>query len=159
MQRNKALHKARGYDEWRTPRKIFDELNKEFHFELDPCATSKNHLTEFWIPKKIDGLSVPWSWNAFMNPPFHQVHLWIKKAYEESQKGITVVCLVPARVDTQWWFDYALKGEIRWIRGRIKYDGKTNAPFASCLVIFTPNESGPTEAKGKSSRHRPRKRT
>ena len=27
--------------EWETPQKLFDELNQEFHFNLDPCCTEK----------------------------------------------------------------------------------------------------------------------
>ena len=36
-----------------------------------------------------------------MNPPYgRNIKHWIKKAYEESVKGATVVCLIPARTDT-----------------------------------------------------------
>jgi hypothetical protein len=50
-----------------------------------------------------------------------------------------VVCLVPARTDTAWWHDYATRGEIRFIRGRLKFgDSKTSAPFPSAIVIFRP---------------------
>jgi hypothetical protein len=49
------------------------------------------------------------------------------------------VCLVPARTDTRWWHDYAVQGEIRFIRGRLKFGGhKANAPFPSAVVIFRP---------------------
>jgi site-specific DNA-methyltransferase (adenine-specific) len=34
----------------------------------------------------------------------------MKKAYDESQLGALVVCLVPARTDTKWWHDYAIRG-------------------------------------------------
>lgn len=29
-------------NEWATPQAFFDELNKEFAFTLDPCATPQN---------------------------------------------------------------------------------------------------------------------
>jgi len=29
--------------EWATPQAFFDELNKEFDFNLDPCANTENH--------------------------------------------------------------------------------------------------------------------
>ena len=62
----------------------------------------------------------------------------MKKAYEESLKGATVVCLIPARTDTKYWHDYCMKAaEIRFIKGRLKFgDQKGSAPFPSVVVIF-----------------------
>jgi hypothetical protein len=52
-------------------------------------------------------------------------------------RGATVVCLVPARTDTAWWHDYAMKGKITFIRGRLKFGGQKNsAPFPSAVVVF-----------------------
>ena len=28
--------------EWETPQYLFDSLNSEFHFTLDPCSTDEN---------------------------------------------------------------------------------------------------------------------
>ena len=47
-------------DEWSTPQKIFDELNEEFEFDLDPCATSENHKCERFYTIEDDGLSQKW---------------------------------------------------------------------------------------------------
>ena len=33
-------------DKWATPQWFFDELDKEFHFTLDPCADEFNHKCE-----------------------------------------------------------------------------------------------------------------
>ena len=53
-----------------------------------------------------------------------------------------MVCLVPARTDTAWWHDYAAKGAVRFIRGRLKFGGhKNSAPFPSALVIFSPQNA------------------
>jgi site-specific DNA-methyltransferase (adenine-specific) len=75
-----------------------------------------------------------------MNPPYgREIGTWMKKAYEASQNGATVVCLVPARPDTAWWHNWAMKGEIEFIRGRLKSGGSTNsAPFPSALVVYRP---------------------
>jgi site-specific DNA-methyltransferase (adenine-specific) len=36
-----------------------------------------------------------------MNPPYgKEIGKFVKKAYEESLKGATVVCLIPSRTDT-----------------------------------------------------------
>lgn len=127
-------------DEWETPQELFNELNKEFNFRFDPCATHENAKCDFYKIKEGNGLSVDWTGyrSIFMNPPYgRQIGTWIRKAYEESQKGCLVVCLLPARTDTRWFHNYCLKGEIRWIKGRLKFSGmKNSAPFPSMIVIF-----------------------
>lgn len=66
---------------------------------------------------------------------------FMRKAYEQSQAGVTVVCLVPARTCTEWWHEYAMKGEVEFIRGRLKFGGaKNSAPFPSAVVVFKPKE-------------------
>lgn len=47
-------------DEWSTPSGIFTELNNEFHFNLDPCATAENHKCKRYFDKQQDGLSQKW---------------------------------------------------------------------------------------------------
>jgi site-specific DNA-methyltransferase (adenine-specific) len=73
-----------------------------------------------------------------MNPPYgREIGKWMQKAYEAAQGGATVVCLVPARTDTRWWHEYAIKHEVRFIRGRLKFnEGKGNAPFPSAVVVM-----------------------
>lgn len=72
-----------------------------------------------------------------MNPPFGSQGKWVQKAYEESLNGITVVCLLPARTNTNWWHDYCMTGEIRFIRGRPKFKGaKHGLPQPLAIVIF-----------------------
>ena len=63
---------------------------------------------------------------------------WIEKAYKESLKDSTiVVCLVPARTNTNWWHTYCMKGEIRFICGRPKFKGaKHGLPQPLAIVIF-----------------------
>ena len=70
-----------------------------------------------------------------MNPPHSRdIKKWVKKAYEESFKGAIIVCLLPARTDTEWWHDYCMTAKIRLIRGRIKFNGhKNKAPFPVLL--------------------------
>ena len=47
-------------EEWATPQQFFDELNKEFHFTLDPCSTDENAKCEKHYTKEDDGLSKNW---------------------------------------------------------------------------------------------------
>jgi phage N-6-adenine-methyltransferase len=98
-------------EEWPTPKDFFLKLNEEFHFTLDPCATVKNAKCDRFFTKADNGLIQDWgSDRVFMNPPYGSViGDWMAKAYHSSLAGATVVCLVPARTDTAWWHDYAMK--------------------------------------------------
>ena len=133
----KVHYTSKSY-EWETPQELFDELDNEFDLILDPCCTFENAKCVRYYTKKDDGLKQDWLWNTFMNPPYgREIGKWMKKAYEESFKGCLVVCLVPSRTDTKWWHDYAMKGEIRFIKGRLKFgNAKNSAPFPSAIVIF-----------------------
>lgn len=124
--------------EWSTPQDLFDKLNEEFHFTLGPCSTPENRKCGRYFTEEVDGLTQQWDGVVFMNPPYgREIKYWMKKAYESAQAGAVVVCLVPSRTDTKWWWDYAMKGEIRFIKGRLKFGGsKNSAPFPSAIVIF-----------------------
>jgi site-specific DNA-methyltransferase (adenine-specific) len=128
--------------EWGTPQHLFDGLHSEFDFTLDPCATADNAKCAKFFTVEDDGLSKSWGGErVFMNPPYgRQIKHWMKKAWEESQKGALVVCLIPSRTDTKWWHDFAMKGEVRFIKGRLYFnDGEGRAPFPSAIVILTPH--------------------
>ena len=43
-------------DLWSTPQDFFDELNEEFNFTLDPCATKDNAKCSKYFTIKEDGL-------------------------------------------------------------------------------------------------------
>ena len=125
-------------DDWATPQDFFNELNKEFNFTLDVCASEENAKCAQYFTKEIDGLKQEWHGTCFMNPPYgREISKWMEKAYKSSLEGATVVCLVPSRTDTKWWHEYAMKGQIRFIKGRLKFgNSKNSAPFPSALVIF-----------------------
>ncbi len=126
--------------EWGTPQVLYDGLSTEFNFTVDVCATYENTKCEHFWDKEMDGLLRDWSnHNCWMNPPYgREIIKWVKKAYDESLRGATVVCLLPSRTDTRWWHDYVMKAkEIRFIKGRLKFGGaKNSAPFPNCVVIF-----------------------
>lgn len=133
-----SVHYSSSTSEWETPQDLFDLLAGEFPFDLDVCATADNAKCAAFYTAEQDGLAQPWAGTCWMNPPYGRViGDWVKKAYESAQAGATVVCLVPARVDTGWWWDYARYGEVRFLRGRLKFGGgDMGAPFPSVLVIF-----------------------
>ena len=47
-------------DEWATPQALFDELDREFHFTLDPCALPCNAKCQNFYSPDIDGLKQNW---------------------------------------------------------------------------------------------------
>lgn len=127
-------------DVWGTPQWLFDALHKEFGFTLDPCSDGTNAKCERFFSIYDSGLHKDWGTETvFMNPPYSQCEYWMRKAYGAAQEGATVVCLVPARTDTEWWHRYAMKGEIRLLKGRLKFGEATNsAPFPSAVIVFRP---------------------
>lgn len=116
---------------WETPKLLYEELNKEFNFQVDVCATKENAKCTKYYTEEIDGLKQDWKGTCWMNPPYgRKIGEWIKKAYKSSLDGAIVVCLIPSRTDTKWWHEYCMKGEIRFIKGRLKFgESKNSAPF------------------------------
>ena len=135
------VHYSSKSNEWSTPQYLFDKLDREFSFTLDPCATDGNAKCDKYFTVDDDGLIQDWSNDiVFMNPPYgREIKHWVQKAYEESLKGATVVCLIPARTDTIYWHDYIFgkASDIRFLRGRLKFgDSKNSAPFPSAVIIY-----------------------
>lgn len=186
MQGEKVLYST-GNGEYGTPQDLFDALNEEFRFVLDPAATHDNAKCDQYFTKDEDGLKQDWSQygSVFLNPPYGEpeqpcrtesnfkfctkkrcekrgYHVavyqpgiidWMRKAWQESekwkritdartrmQKMCTVVCLVPARTDTEWWHRYAMQAyEIRFIEGRLKFElpgANWTATFPSAIVVL-----------------------
>ena len=136
------IHFSSASDLHATPQDFFDKLNVEFGFDVDVCATSDNAKCETYFTKNDDGLSQTWNGVIWMNPPYgREIGRWMKKADESARLGATVVCLVPARTDTNWWHDYAMPHEIRFIKGRLKFgDAKNSAPFPSAVIVMGAKE-------------------
>ena len=137
------VHFSSETDLWATPQDTFDALNAEFGpFDVDVCAVAGNAKCARFYTPETDGLAQDWAPSlCWMNPPYGRtIARWMCKAWEESLRGATVVCLVPARTDTAWWHDYAMKGHIRFLRGRLKFgNAKHSAPFPSAVVVFRPS--------------------
>lgn len=119
---NKALFSSEDMT-WETPLSLFDRLNKEFNFNLDVCALPETAKCDKYYTPNENALIQNWEGTCWMNPPYgREIYEWIEKAYYESTKGSTVVCLIPARTDTKYWHDFCMKAsEIRFIKGRLKF--------------------------------------
>lgn len=132
--------------DWTTPRELFDPINSEFNFTLDAAADSHNALAARFIGKEQNALKQNWGQEiVWLNPPYGdkqqgRIVDWVRKAWEASTEGATVVMLIPARTNTNWFHDFCLgRGEVRFIKGRPKFgDAKHGLPQPLCFVIFRP---------------------
>ena len=134
---------------WETPAALFAVLNAEFAFDLDVCATADTaKCSRFYSPEQ-NGLAMPWQGTCWMNPPYgREIVKWIGKAHLTAARALgSVVALVPARVDTAWWWNYARHGEVRFLPGRLRFgEAASGAPFPSAVIVFRAGLPGPSTA-------------
>jgi site-specific DNA-methyltransferase (adenine-specific) len=105
-------------DNYATPPEFYEELNKRFKFDFDPCPYNEKDID-------IDGLNIEWGMSTFINPPYSQKlkEAFIKKGIEEMKKGKVCVFLIPVSTSTKLFHDYIKPNatEIEFVRGRIKF--------------------------------------
>lgn len=162
--------------EWEAPGEVYHPLNKEFHFTLDATASQNNSKCSHYFSKGRSCLTRDVNLRhkaVWMNPPYNKPeqpckdncrkkacqkrghHLkeylpgqvdFVKWAWEQSQRGITVVSLIPARTDTLLWHSLIWDKrkhqprpgvEVRFKEGRVKFMGASaGAVFPSAIIIF-----------------------
>ena len=134
---------------WETDREFFKLLNKKFKFTLDCCATSKNKKCKRYYSKRDNALIKNWKGRVYMNPPYGKdINLWIRKAYLEVKKGNAdvVVCAIPVRTDSQWFYKYSRLAQVVFLAGRLRFGINGNfggmSPFGSMLLIFRKDWKG-----------------
>ncbi len=127
------LFGSRKTDNWQTPPELYNELNKEFDFDFDPCP----------LKPTFDGLNIDWKKRCYVNPPYSKIKEFLIKAHEEINKGNTdiVVFLTFSNTDTKWFHDYVYnQSEIRFLKGRLKFlneDGKIqNSAMRPSMIII-----------------------
>ena len=144
--------KANGTDIWATPDKLYQRIQKELlgdllKFELDPCADSDNAKCSTFYTEIDNGLVQPWAKfkRIFVNCPYSEIALWVKKAHFEAEelrslkcRDSAIVMLLPSRTDTIWWHQYVAKSnKIIFLKGRVKFgDSKNSAPFPSAIAVW-----------------------
>lgn len=151
------IHFSNNKNDWETPDIVFGPLNDEFNFVLDVCANAKNSKCDLWLSEETDALTVDWSRyltnigqpNGYVwcNPPYNNMTGWAKKVREEAEKGVNIVTLTAARVNTRWFKELYLSDtdlvyvpvcQLRFLQPKITFVGATNtAPFPSCVGIFS----------------------
>lgn len=94
-------------DTYRTPRYLFNWLNKRFKFEIDGCATPANALCDMYITqaddftnpiRKLRSQSSIW-----VNPPYSNPLPFVERAAQLKTEGHLVVMLLPADKSTKWY--------------------------------------------------------
>ena len=138
---NTKVHFSSVSNEWETPKEFFKKYDDIYNFDIDVCANELNHLCKKYYSESNSALEKDWIGNCWMNPPYgREIAKWMAKAETAGRSGVVVVCLIPARTDTAWWHDYAMKGKVFLIRCRLKFgNAKQCAPFPSAVVVFGPN--------------------
>jgi len=126
-------------DVYITPSEVFNDILNEFGLDLrkafDPCP----------YPASLqDGLEIPWETPCFCNPPFSKVVKWIKKAQEETKRGITTIMVLP------WYTQYGnsackrLLPKEPFMRHTYEFFNPITGEYANmqngCILIkFSPN--------------------
>ena len=139
---------------WRTPPHIFEYWNARYNFTLDAAADEHNHLHHNYLDEKYDAVSNRWpgfrlvkdSPVAWCNPPYGKgIDRWISAFIREWGNGYTILALLPAATDTQWWREvwrtasriYLLDQRISFINPETGLPVNGN-PTASAFVAWHP---------------------
>jgi phage N-6-adenine-methyltransferase len=154
------MHSSNSED-WYAPLDLYQKLDQEFHFDIDPCAEKTNRLgCKIFYTAQDDGLAKIKDWpvgNVFCNPPYGRKGkgpLWVKKCAKHAAYGKgTAVLLIPSRTDTEWFHNHIWQKnnvEIRFLKSRLRFENPDHtltdpAPFPSMVAIFRPPHSAKTD--------------
>lgn len=139
--------------DWRTPRELFDLINSSINdgegCAVDAAADSSNHLVPDWYgPGSVlgeDALAIPvWASPAWCNPPYDRdIKKWLHKFIQQQAIGKTIIALLPAKTDTNWWHDMVVPyADTLFLKGRVAFEPADDAltdfnpKFASALCIY-----------------------
>ena len=121
-------------DTWETPQKLWDELNKQYEFTFDCCASNGNNKCSVFSTDFEGNSSI--SRVAWMNPPFSLAERMFKHFFKVVDWGVAIYRC--DNLETALWQEVILKNA-DWIfipKGRISYEGKegTGSRFPSALI-------------------------
>lgn len=136
---------------WLVPPSLYQMLDKEFHFDFDPCPYKENKADV------IDGIGIEWGSRNWVNPPFraldavnkHGPTAFARKAIEQQKEGKLSVLILP----TMGYINLLLEagaemrsvGRVPWVNGKnklIKF-----SPSNCTLFILKPNLSSPQKQR------------
>jgi hypothetical protein len=119
---------------WLVPKELYESLDKEFHFDFDPCP----------YPFMRDGIDIDWGKVNWVNPPFrakdaingHGPTSFARKAIEENKKGKESVLILPvlSYVDMLLRAGAELRpaGRVKWVSAETGESWKS----PGCYALF-----------------------
>lgn len=138
-------NKKDGKHYWLTPKPLYDQLNKQFHFDFDPCPFPK--------PENFDGLTCEWGQSNYVNPPFGSIihegkkkgpTAWVRKSIKEQKKGKRVVLVFPVPKWILMLMDHGAKvtnlGDVKWVATEDGTPGPGIGMHIACFVLEPESE-------------------
>jgi phage N-6-adenine-methyltransferase len=120
-------------DEYGTPPTVFRQFGSPC--TLDVCATTDRAMCTKFFTKEQDDLKRSWNGTVWMNPPYSDINSWCRKAYEYARAGGTVIALLPAWTDADWFHDFVSYGRITFIRGKLSFVGRKGFSWFPSMVV------------------------
>lgn len=123
---------------WLIPPEIYEDLDKQFHFDFDPCPYPR--------PNDFNGVDVEWGKSNFVNPPFRKADAafgagptaFARKAIEENKKGKTVVLTLPVQsyvcLLVEAGAEVRSLGRVKWLETRTREEMKR--PSSICCFVL-----------------------
>lgn len=143
--------------DWETPNDLWERLHAEFHFNVDAAASeanAKGSLPYYGPGQLYPGgrclgndafeADIGEGVTAWCNPPYGRgLNRWCGTFGRWNAAGATVVALLPANTDTEWFsIVWAGAAEIRFMEGRIPFVGTTSSNTGgSMLAVYRPYRS------------------
>lgn len=133
IRRNRYSEHVNYRDDWRTPPKMFQELQEFFgRFKMDLAADHENAHCKEYFTKEMDGLACDWPDElCFCNPPFGKksTKLWVAKFHYSRKDLVTVL---PAVRSTKWYHQHVRGvGRIFEIEGRVAFLNEKGEPMTA----------------------------
>lgn len=138
-----AFHTGSSSGEYATPPEFIAAVKRKFgvtEFDYDLAASPENTKAKHFFTEEEDSLKQEWPnyGDLWLNPPYAKIAPWAEKCarYCFRQK-IRIFFLVPAAVGSNWWRDHVHnKAKVRFLNGRISFDGKAPYPKDCALCVY-----------------------
>lgn len=128
--------------DWETPADLFGLLHAEFAFTLDGAASDHNAKVHRYFTEEANAFEQrPRDEVIYCNPPYGRgLKAWIELFATWAIEGNTVVALLPAATDTEWFeWCYWTASELRLLRPRVQFVGTSSSnPNGSMVAVWRP---------------------
>lgn len=118
---------------------------------LDPCAAPKSHVEAIeHVMPPADGLAISWLWTWFMNPPYEDLGLWLRKAWLSALRLPSYgIGLLPVRPHRNYWgYAWAFPARRLCFPPAMEFgEFGSKAPFANVYVLWDARPNSPALAR------------